>query len=64
MSLANRKPLGIQRRYLHDEAADRLRELILSGRLAPGERVNEVELSEAFGRRGATSPAGTSRTRS
>jgi DNA-binding GntR family transcriptional regulator len=49
MSLANRKPLGIQRRYLHDEAADRLRELILSGRLAPGERVNEVELSEAFG---------------
>jgi DNA-binding GntR family transcriptional regulator len=43
------KPLGIRRRYLHDEAADRLRELILSSRLAPGERVNELELSEEFG---------------
>jgi DNA-binding GntR family transcriptional regulator len=49
MSLAHPKPEGIRRRYLHDEAADRLRELILSGRLAPGDRVNEVELSEAFG---------------
>lgn len=49
MRFANEKSLGIQRRYLHDEAADRLRELILSGRLAPGDRVNEVELSERFG---------------
>lgn len=49
MSIAEPKPLGIRRRYLHDEAADRLRELILSGRLAPGDRVNEVELSEQFG---------------
>jgi DNA-binding GntR family transcriptional regulator len=49
MSIAMEKSLGIRRRYLHDEAADRVRELILSGRLAPGDRVNEVELSEQFG---------------
>lgn len=49
MTLANQKSLAIRRRYLHDEAADRLRELILSGRLAPADRVNEVELSEQFG---------------
>ncbi|HLS58138.1 MAG TPA: GntR family transcriptional regulator [Paracoccaceae bacterium] len=43
------KPLGIRRRYLHDEAADRLRELILSGQLAPNDRIHEIELAEAFG---------------
>jgi DNA-binding GntR family transcriptional regulator len=40
---------GIQRRYLHDEVADRLRELILSGELEPRSRVNELELCERFG---------------
>lgn len=40
---------GIQRRYLHDEVADRLRELILSGGLEPTARVNELELCERFG---------------
>jgi DNA-binding GntR family transcriptional regulator len=40
---------GIQRRYLHDEVADRLRELILAGDLEPRARVNEVELCERFG---------------
>jgi DNA-binding GntR family transcriptional regulator len=40
---------GIQRRYLHDEVADRLRELILSGGLEPKARVNELELCERFG---------------
>jgi DNA-binding GntR family transcriptional regulator len=40
---------GIQRRYLHDEVADRLRELILSGELEPKSRVNELELCERFG---------------
>jgi DNA-binding GntR family transcriptional regulator len=40
---------GIQRRYLHDEVADRLRELILSGGLEPRARVNELELCEQFG---------------
>ncbi len=41
--------VGISRRYLHDEVADRLRELILDGELAPKARVNELELSHRFG---------------
>lgn len=40
---------GIQRRYLHDEVAERLRQLILDGELAPRSRVNEIELAERFG---------------
>jgi DNA-binding GntR family transcriptional regulator len=40
---------GIKRRYLHDEVADRLRDLILSGELEPKARVNELELCERFG---------------
>lgn len=40
---------GIHRRYLHDEVADRLRALILSGGLEPKSRVNELELCERFG---------------
>ncbi len=40
---------GIQRRYLHDAVADRLRALILSGELEPKARVNELELCERFG---------------
>jgi DNA-binding GntR family transcriptional regulator len=34
---------------LSEAAADALREMILDGRLAPGERVNEVHMSEALG---------------
>lgn len=45
----NVAPAGIQRRYLHDEVAERLRELILSGELEPRERINEIELCETFG---------------
>jgi DNA-binding GntR family transcriptional regulator len=48
MTTASRN-LAIRRRYLHDEAADRLRDLVQSGALAPGERVNEAELAERFG---------------
>jgi DNA-binding GntR family transcriptional regulator len=40
---------GIKRRYLHDEVADRLRDLILSGDLEPKARINELELCERFG---------------
>jgi DNA-binding GntR family transcriptional regulator len=40
---------GIRRRYLHDEVADRLRELILSGELEPKARIAELELCERFG---------------
>lgn len=39
----------IARRYLHDEVAERLRELIRSGELEPRARVNELELAETFG---------------
>jgi DNA-binding GntR family transcriptional regulator len=41
--------LNISRRYLHDEVAERMRELIHSGELEPRARVNEVELCERFG---------------
>jgi DNA-binding GntR family transcriptional regulator len=40
---------SISRRYLHDEVAERLRELIHSGELEPKSRVNELELAERFG---------------
>ncbi len=40
---------NISRRYLHDEAADRLRELILEGELAPNSRIQELDLCERFG---------------
>lgn len=41
--------VGIKRRYLHDEVAERLRELIMGGELEPRERINENELCERFG---------------
>jgi DNA-binding GntR family transcriptional regulator len=41
--------LGIHRRYLHDEVAERLRDLIRSGELEPRARINELELAERFG---------------
>ncbi|MEE7457833.1 GntR family transcriptional regulator [Methylorubrum populi] len=41
--------IGISRRYLHDEVADRMRELINEGELEPRARVNESELTERFG---------------
>jgi len=39
----------IVRRSLHDEVADRLRDMIIEGELAPGERVTERLLCERFG---------------
>lgn len=39
----------ISKRYLHDEVADRIRELIGTGELEPRARVNEMELAERFG---------------
>lgn len=41
--------LGISRRYLHDEVADRMRDLIQAGELEPRARINEGELTERFG---------------
>jgi DNA-binding GntR family transcriptional regulator len=39
----------IARRPLHEEAADRLRDLIVQGRLAPGSRLNERLLTAQLG---------------
>ena len=39
----------ISRRPLHEETVDRLRDLIVQGRLAPGERLNERVLCEQLG---------------
>ena len=39
----------ISRRPLHEEAADRLRDLIVQGRLAPGARLNERLLTQQLG---------------
>ncbi|GJD50732.1 Fatty acid metabolism regulator protein [Methylobacterium crusticola] len=41
--------IGISRRYLHDEVAERLRALIRSGELEPRARINEIALTERFG---------------
>lgn len=47
MTLATVAP--IERRPLHAAAIDRLRDLILQGSLAPGERLNERVLTERLG---------------
>jgi DNA-binding GntR family transcriptional regulator len=39
----------IARRTLHDEVATRVRDMIIEGRLAPGQRVNEVALGQLLG---------------
>lgn len=39
----------IHRSSLHDTVADRLRDMIVDGTLAPGERVHEQSLCETFG---------------
>jgi DNA-binding GntR family transcriptional regulator len=43
------EPLSIVRRPLHEEAADRLRDLIVQGRLAAGARLNERLLTAQLG---------------
>jgi DNA-binding GntR family transcriptional regulator len=39
----------IARRTLHDEVATRVRDMIIEGRLPPGQRVNEVALGQVLG---------------
>lgn len=39
----------INARLLHEEVADRLREMIVRGDIAPGERLNEQQLTKRFG---------------
>jgi len=43
------EPTPIVRRPLHEEAADRVRDLIVQGQLAPGTRLNERLLTAQFG---------------
>jgi DNA-binding GntR family transcriptional regulator len=44
--LVDAAPLPIRRRPLHDEATERIRDMIIDGRLAPGEWINETELCQ------------------
>jgi DNA-binding GntR family transcriptional regulator len=46
---AAQETLSIPRRPLHEEAAERLRDLIVQGRLAPGARLNERLLTAQLG---------------
>jgi DNA-binding GntR family transcriptional regulator len=39
----------IARRTLHDEVASRVRDMIIEGRMPPGQRVNEVALGQLLG---------------
>jgi len=45
----SQEPTPILRRPLHEEATDRLRDLIVQGRLAPGTRLNERLLTGQLG---------------
>jgi len=47
--LLRRGRRSIERRSLHREVADQIRDMIVEGELPPGERVNEGALCEQFG---------------
>lgn len=49
MTKANTSSGDIERRLLFEQLADRVRELILAGDYAPGQRLQEKEMSERFG---------------
>src|SRR5689334_13020472 len=44
--LAEEAPRPIRRRPLHDEATERIRDMIVEGRLAAGDWINETELCQ------------------
>jgi DNA-binding GntR family transcriptional regulator len=48
-ALADRPALPIARQSLHDQVVTRLRDMVTEGRLAPGQRVNEVALCTGLG---------------
>ena len=48
MNVALARP-AIQRRSLHDELTERLRDLITAGEFGPGEKIPEKQLCELFG---------------
>lgn len=47
--LSRRGRRSIERRSLHRDVADQIRDMIVEGELPPGERINEGTLSEQFG---------------
>jgi DNA-binding GntR family transcriptional regulator len=49
MSALGRSDFGLRRMSLHEELADKVRELIVNGELPGGTKVPERELCEAFG---------------
>lgn len=48
-NLSRRGRRSIERRSLHRDVADQIRDMIVEGELPPGERINEGALSEQFG---------------
>ncbi len=49
MSIATPPSIRIQRRTLHDEVLERVRDMIIEGVLEQGQRINEVVLGEQLG---------------
>ncbi len=49
MTNTTTSPPNIERRPLFEQLADRVREMILAGDYAPGQRLQEKEMSELFG---------------
>lgn len=49
MSIATQPSIRIQRRTLHDEVLERVRDMIIEGILEPGQRINEVMIGEQLG---------------
>ena len=42
-------PLSIRKKSLHDQVADRIRDMIVEGALPPGSRIDETRLIEELG---------------
>ncbi|WP_353474095.1 GntR family transcriptional regulator [Salipiger sp. H15] len=49
LSSASAMPLQIKKESLHDQVANRIRDLIIEGYLEPGSRIDEVQLLEQLG---------------
>jgi DNA-binding GntR family transcriptional regulator len=47
--LSTSNPISIEKRSLHDEVANRVRDLIIEGALEPGSRIDEARLIEELG---------------
>ena len=49
MNIADRSGSALKRQSLHQELAEKLRELIVTGELRPGSKVPEKDLCDYFG---------------